>query len=213
MRIIEKIILAESNDFASSHAWQQAKSEIDTAIGRVVWPEGAPDFAVRPERTANGVIAIKTECMTSLQADGWQVEQNFKIPGEVQPGPIDAQKNFTGDLVLLEWETGNISSSHRALNKMCIALRRRLAAAGVLIVPDRTLARYLTDRIGNVRELRPYFKLWEEMLDGFGPVMIYVVAHDREDASAPKMPKMKDGNAKQYLDRLKMLKEASGEAD
>ena len=40
-----------------------------------------------------------------------------------KPGKIDAVKNLPdGRYFAFEWETGNISSSHRALNKMAIGL-------------------------------------------------------------------------------------------
>ena len=33
-------------------------------------------------------------------------------------------------------------------------------SGGVLIVPSRAMYRYLTDRVGNVKELEPYYDLW-----------------------------------------------------
>lgn len=64
---------------------------------------------------------------------------------------------------VVEWETGNISSSHRSLNKMCLALMGGLVDAGVLIVPSKFLYPHLTDRIGNIRELQPYFYFWNRV--------------------------------------------------
>ena len=60
----------------------------------------------------------------------------------------------------VEWETGNISSSHRSLNKMSMALQAELLDAAVLVVPSANLYQHLTDRIGNIRELQPYFYAW-----------------------------------------------------
>lgn len=65
-----------------------------------------------------------------------------------------------GFRTVVEWETGNISSSHRSLNKMCLALMGGLADAAVLVVPSKMLCPHLTDRIGNIRELQPYFYFW-----------------------------------------------------
>ena len=64
---------------------------------------------------------------------------------------------------VIEWETGNISSSHRSLNKMCLALMGNIADAAVLVVPSWYLYPHLTDRIGNIRELQPYFYLWSQL--------------------------------------------------
>ncbi len=69
-------------------------------------------------------------------------------------------KSDTGFRTVVEWETGNISSSHRSLNKMCLALMGGLVDAAVLIVPSFYLYPHLTDRIGNIRELQPYFYFW-----------------------------------------------------
>ncbi len=69
-------------------------------------------------------------------------------------------KSDAGFRTVVEWETGNISSSHRSLNKMCLALMGGLVDAAVLIVPSFDLYPHLTDRIGNIKELQPYFYFW-----------------------------------------------------
>ncbi|MGA8734129.1 MAG: hypothetical protein WB558_09415 [Terriglobales bacterium] len=69
----------------------------------------------------------------------------------------------SGFRTIIEWETGNISSSHRSLNKMCLALMGNVADAAALVVPSWYLYPHLTDRIGNIRELQPYFYLWSQM--------------------------------------------------
>lgn len=65
-----------------------------------------------------------------------------------------------GTHVAIEWETGNISSSHRSMNKLAIALATGKIQAGVLIVPSRNLYEHLTDRIGNIGELSGYLSRW-----------------------------------------------------
>jgi hypothetical protein len=66
-----------------------------------------------------------------------------------------------GTKVAIEWETGNISSSHRSMNKLAIALGSGVVQVGVLIVPSRQLYDHLTDRIGNIGELSGYLSMWE----------------------------------------------------
>lgn len=86
--------------------------------------------------------------------------------GELHEGVGDFDfwlKSDTGFRTVVEWETGNISSSHRSLNKMCLALMGGLVDAGVLIVPSFYLYPHLTDRIGNIRELQPYFNFWRRV--------------------------------------------------
>lgn len=81
---------------------------------------------------------------------------------------------------VVEWETGNISSSHRSLNKMCLALMGGIVDAGVLIVPSSFLCPHLTDRIGNIRELQPYFYFWNRVgaLVDSGLLAVMEVEHD-----------------------------------
>lgn len=209
MKIVERKILGDAYNFRDDPVWFSAQQEIERAISCVVWPEGANDFSIYPKKDSNGVVPIKVKCLESLKADGWQVEQLFDIPGDMKPGKVDAQKRYGETLVLFEWETGNISSSHRALNKLSIGIKHTSAAAGVLVVPDQSLAKYITDRVGNVRELRPYFEIWEEWADKYGLLAIYVVAQDREDLSTPVIPKGSDGRAKEYRRRLEELRAQS----
>jgi Restriction endonuclease BamHI len=97
--------------------------------------------------------------------------------------------------VAIEWETGNISSSHRALNKMALGLMKRLLIAGVLIVPSRKLYKFLTDRVGNFDELAPYLDLWAAVPCSEGVLEIVVVEQDAESKRVPKIPKGTDGRA------------------
>lgn len=86
----------------------------------------------------------------------------------------------SGFRTVVEWETGNISSSHRSLNKMCMALMAAVADAAVLIVPSANMYPHLTDRIGNIRELQPYFYLWSSLGRSVkdGLLTIVEVEHD-----------------------------------
>jgi hypothetical protein len=64
---------------------------------------------------------------------------------------------------VVEWETGNISSSHRSMNKLCLVMLADLIDMGVVILPSRQLYPHLTDRIGNWEELSPYLSLWHHV--------------------------------------------------
>jgi hypothetical protein len=57
------------------------------------------------------------------------------------------------------------------------------------------MRRYLTDRIGNITELRPYFPVWSAVQLNTGVFRIVVVEHDELDSSVPLIPKGKDGMA------------------
>ncbi len=109
-------------------------------------------------------------------------------------------KSESGLRVVVEWETGNVSSSHRSLNKMCLALIGGLVDAAVLIVPSRDLATHLTDRIGNIKELQPYFYFWQHSGTQIkrGLLAVIEVEHDMIVNSTDLrdlIPSGQDGNA------------------
>src|SRR5579884_1383889 len=88
-----------------------------------------------------------------------------------------------------EWETGNISSSHRAMNKLLLTLKLGGLIGGFLVVPSDRLKVYLTDRIGNIGELRPYFPLWRDTEIKEGALQIVVVELDAISFDVPRIPK------------------------
>lgn len=110
--------------------------------------------------------------------------------------------------VAIEWETGNISSSHRSMNKLAIALRNGIIDVGVLIVPSRLTYEHLTDRIGNIAELSGYLAMWEGLGASVerGMLAVTVVEHDHltDDEVFPYLPLGEDGRAREG--RAKRLK-------
>ncbi|WP_269144778.1 hypothetical protein [Nostoc sp. WHI] len=95
----------------------------------------------------------------------------------------------------MEWETGNISSSHRAVNKMVLGLLRGVFLGTALILPSRKIYPYLTDRIGNYEELEPYFDVWRAVNIQEGFLAIFVIEHDQLDSNVPTLTKGTDGRA------------------
>jgi hypothetical protein len=94
-----------------------------------------------------------------------------------------------------EWETGNISSSHRAVNKIVHAILDGGLLGGFLVVPSQAMRAYLTDRIGNVTELRGYFPIWKRLNFEKGTLRIVAVEFDELSMDVPIIPKGKDGMA------------------
>ncbi|MBW8311613.1 MAG: hypothetical protein K0M64_06205 [Rhizobium sp.] len=115
-------------------------------------------------------------------------------------------KTPSGLQMALEWETGNISSSHRSVNKLTMALAAGIIQAGVLILPSRALYEHLTDRIGNIGELSPYLAMWSSLGSTVsrGLLAISVVEQDAltDDESYPYLPSGNDGRAKQGREKL-----------
>lgn len=203
------VTLINKGDANSSQTWKEALENIVKAIILVVNPLGSDSLTLRcisrDKKSRNGVNELKRRFSKHLlsQSSNWCAECKL-LSNEIYPhfkvGKSDFVYKKNEDVVIVEWETGNISSSHRSLNKMVLALKYKLASHAVLILPSRLLYKHLTDRVGNVDELRPYFELWESCTCFIerGLLVIYVVEYDKlsEDERFPYLVTGKDGNAK-----------------
>lgn len=203
MRLHSETTLINRGHVEASHSCRAALAEIRDAISLVKWPPDASDFRIYPESgkkrgRGSGVRPIRDMFVARLEGLGWEAEAPFPIETPKDSagfGAMDLAKTFGGDLYIVEWESGNISSSHRALNKLAIGLLKEVIAGGVLIVPTRELAQYLTDRIGNLRELKPYFDLWSSVDTQRGFLAIFAVEHDSVSTDVPRIRKGTDGRA------------------
>lgn len=179
----------------------------------------------------NGVNPIKAQFLERMAAAGWKEERPLSLlsyfektrklaPIITHPHGVnlsEALHSSVGDFdfwyqtpsgcrSVIEWETGNISSSHRSINKLCLALMAGLIDCGVLVVPSDKLYPHLTDRIGNWKELSPYLAFWQT----FGQVVtkgllaITVVEHDElvTDDSIPYLTASNDGRSAEGAAKL-----------
>jgi hypothetical protein len=196
MKIVHEEILINAGAITISEEWKQIHLEMYQAIAAVSWPPGSSFFTIRPELHGNGVKPIKEGCMAVLHDTfGWQLEAPIFIREVHRAGKVDALRNTDlGDFVF-EWETGNISSSHRALNKIALGLIRGILLGGVLVLPTRKLYPYLTDRIGNYEELLPYFPVWRRLPVTRGLMAVIAIEHDSIDNQVPLISKGTDGRA------------------
>lgn len=194
MKIVKDEILINQGKFFKGSDFQTTLAEINTAISKVVWPPNSQTFSLNPEPKGNGVRPIKNGCMAHLMESGWELEKRLKISSDLRPGPLDAVKSLTNDSIFaVEWETGNISSSHRALNKIALGILRGALSGGILILPSRRMYRFLTDRVGNYQEIAPYFPVWKKLDLKQGYLAVIEIEHDIEDVSVPLIKKGTDG--------------------
>ena len=154
MKIIKTERLIDVGMFSSSEEWKRIDDHIRQAIMSIEWPPGSGSFVLydqpgKKRGEGNGVKPIKEACMHRLESLGWSLETPVDVATVKRPGPMDATLLVGNRLFCVEWETGNISSSHRAINKMLLGILKDVLVGGVLIVPTRTMYRYLTDRVGN----------------------------------------------------------------
>ena len=176
----------------------------------------------------NGVTAIKSQFLNEMFSRKWKLEDPWNISsfqeeakaakgGEESFLEYPSKKaitehlhNMVGDfdcsfkvgekwLAVIEWETGNISSSHRSMNKLCLALMTSQIQIGVLIVPSRAMYPHLTYRIGNWMELSPYLHFWKKAGEFVkkGLLAVTVVEQDEltDDPSIPYIGQGKDGRS------------------
>jgi len=193
MKIVRDELLIKKGDFFDSRAFNEILLEIKEAISKVVWPLGSGQFSINPKAKGNGVKPIKNDCMSHLETLGWELEHRFSVTSGMRPGPLDATKVIENRLMALEWETGNISSSHRAINKMALGILNESLIGGILILPSRAMYKYLTDRVGNFQEIEPYFPVWKNLKIEYGYLCIIEIEHDSENIETPLILKGTDG--------------------
>jgi len=182
--------------YAASTHWAETRAAIHEAVKKCDWPPGSGKFTINPVRKRNGVKPVKKEFVKELKRLKWTLEGPAKNLLDQRLGDFDAVILGPEGVIVTEWETGNISSSHRSMNKLTMLVTDGLIAAGVLVVPSRNLYLYLTDRIGNYRELEPYLKLWKSVPCKVGVLEIVVIEQDSESKDVRFIPKGTDGRSK-----------------
>lgn len=173
---------------ASSAEWHMVQRHIDAAIQAIVWPANSSRFTIKPVRKGNGVGPIKDAFVLSLTANGWLGQQRA-VPNV---GKVDAAMTTETGTFAVEWEIGNISSSHRSLNRLALGLTRGSIVGGILVLPSRALYRYLTDRVG-IFQMEPYFDVWRNLPIQSGVLAVIEVEHDDTDSAVDPIRRGLDG--------------------
>jgi len=224
MKISHTRVLVDEGDFTSSEAWEESRNQVTASIKSVNWPPGNDEFVIKPESTGNGVSPITDSFEEILEnKNGWsstgrthlktvlhqmglfddvieKLSPYYDDPEDFISSPwFDAVRELNvegeSELSVVEWETGNISSSHRSLNRITLGLVTGIITAGVVILPTREMYQYLTDRVGNYPELEPYFVIWESLSSEVdnGVIEVMAVEHDATSNNVPLTGKLKDG--------------------
>lgn len=194
MKIVAEQILVSKGSFPLSETFQTIKDEVKSAIYTVTWAH-RESFIINPSKKGNGVKPIKDNFIIDLIRKGWLPEQRMSLARGMNPGKIDVIKKTSEGIFAVEWETGNVSSSHRALNKIAVGIIQKQIVGGILILPVKRFAKFLTDRIGNYEELVPYFPMYQNLKIENGIIKVMAVEHDKESPNVILIPKGKDGNA------------------
>lgn len=234
MKWLRTLILFDQGGIISSQDWQAFHRSYVRSIESIEHPRGSGSLKLRRKSLRpngkfqrNGVNYLRKGFLDHIMdVEGWKSEgvvdlskdrdqppirlypsmELYREPIASKFGGFDFHtKGLGSNQIAIEWETGNISSSHRSMNKLAIALSAGIIDIGVLIVPSRLLYEHLTDRIGNIAELSGYLSMWEGLKATVerGVLAITVVEHDEltDDPAIPYLPSGKDGNAeKEELD-------------
>jgi hypothetical protein len=208
---VKRVDIASAGSFPGTTLWRRALKDVEAAIAAADWPPGSGTFSLNPEpsitrsrkpdKHPNGVVPIKVPMLLELESRGWETETLPPLPvgpgsGDVlTTGDLDALLRERDSYVGFEWETGNVSSSHRAINKLLDGITRGTLRGGILVLAVRQTAYYLTERIGNFEELAPYFEFWQRYPLPNGALRIYGVGHDTLDPTVPHIPKITTGRA------------------
>jgi len=200
MKIVKVYTLKSRGSYGTSERWKATRSQIHDAILKCEWPVGSGSFTIYPESgkargEGNGVKPIRNKFVESLRTCGWTIEGKAKNELDERLGDFDAVLAGPEKPIVVEWETGNISSSHRSMNKLTLLLKTGVISAGLLVLPSRKLYMFLTDRIGNIQEIKPYFALWKSVPCRNAVLEIVVIEQDAISRDVPRIPKGTDGRA------------------
>jgi hypothetical protein len=230
MKWLRTLVVFDQGNLVASTDWKDAHASYIRSIQSIDHPEGSGRLTLRRkvrrpdgQFNRNGVKYLKNRFFEHLvEIEGWRYEDSldFESADETPllidyPSMSPCREPITsrfgdfdfvahardGSRVAIEWETGNISSSHRSLNKLSIGLGTDRLDIGVLIVPSRGLYEHLTDRIGNIGELSPYISMWRDLGAAVhhGLLAISIVEQDAltDDPGIPYLPAGDDGRARE----------------
>lgn len=198
MKITNIVTLISNGDFSNSNEYKRIEMDVLNAITSMENPLGSGSFTLNSGKKANGVKPIKDNFIKYLNDHNWEDEKKITDP-DMKKRRIDTTYKIenTNQYFGVEWETGNISSSHRAINRLLLGIVEGKLLGGILVLPSREMYNYLTDRIGNFQELEPYFKLWQLLSNEIdnGVLKIIEIEHDAISDSIPPFKKGTDGRA------------------
>jgi hypothetical protein len=201
VKIVDVVTLQNCGFYATSAHWKKTRRQIHRAVKHCEWPIGTGSFTIHPQSgkkrgEGNWAVPIKNEFIRQLRGGGWVIEGRAKNAFGQTLGRFDAILPGPDKPIVVEWKTGNISSSHRSMNKMTMLVSCGVISAGVLVIPSQKLCSYLTDRIGNIKELEPYLGLWKSVPCKSGVLEVVVIEHDATSDDVPTIPKGKDGRSR-----------------
>ena len=166
MKWLRTLLLFDQGNIAASFDWRSIHDSYVRSIQAIDFPEGSGTLTLRKKKKRpdgqwdrNGVNYLKARFIRNIkEVEGWRAEGQVDLSRDRQQPPIKLYPSMEayrepitsdfggfdfvttgpqGTRVAIEWETGNISSSHRSMNKLAIALGNGIVEVGGLIVRGR----------------------------------------------------------------------------
>lgn len=199
MKITRIETLIDTGSFSNSDEYRKIEEDVISAIKSIDNPKGSGNFILNSGKKANGVKTIKDNFIDKLNYLGWTDEKKV-TDINIKKRKIDTTYKVIGtdSYFGVEWETGNISSSHRAINRILLGILEGDLIGGYLVLPSRNMYNYLTDRVGNFQELETYFNLWKLYSNNLSDCVLKIIEieHDGVSDDIPPLKKGTDGRAK-----------------
>lgn len=195
MKILRRVSLIDDGIFSKTKEFTRIIRDIETGVSAIKYPEGSDSFFLYDKKQGNGVKPIKNAFIDMLTDLGWKDEKCVENKS-MRSRKIDTSLRLPNNKFFgVEWETGNISSSHRAINRLKLGVLEGDLEGGILVLPSRKMYYYLTDRIGNFQELEPYFPVMSDSAEKKGYIGIIEIEHDGVGKDIPPIKKGTDGRA------------------
>jgi hypothetical protein len=161
LKIVDVITLQSCGTYATSRHWKKTRKQIHDAV---------------KERERSWLVSF-------LKSKGWATDRRSRNSLDRRLGFFDAVLPGPGMPIVVEWETGNISSSHYSMNKLAVLISSGIVSAGVFVVRSQRFYARPTDRAGNLRKLEPYLGLWKSLPCVTGMLEIIVFEPEAKNAS------------------------------
>lgn len=195
MKILQTKILIDNGIFSSTDEYQRIMNNLYEAIREIHHPQNSDGFYLFDQKQGSGVKPIKNAFIEKLNEFGWEDEKTVSNK-DIKKRKIDTSLQLKDNTYFgVEWETGNISSSHRAINRLKKGMLEGVLTGGILVLPSRVMYYYLTDRIGNFQELEGYFEVMADTAQIKGFLAIIEIEHDGVGSDIPSIKKGTDGRA------------------
>jgi hypothetical protein len=153
LKIMDVVTLQSCGTYAVSRHWKKTRKQIHDAVKRCERPE----------------------FVSFLKTKGWAMDRRSRNAFDRALGYFDAVLPGPEKPVVVEWEAGDVSSSHYSMNKLTMFVSSGIISAGVLVVSSRRFYVRSGDRAGNFRELDAYLGLWKSVPCGAGVLELIVV--------------------------------------